>query len=391
LVEIDCSSSSPPRELEKTFESYLKESEQNDETALRLFDAIDVLLKESKNTYDHIVGGKPPRAHQWRVVRSCVHDRVVGLAALRQNDRTDSTEVDLFEISDHPLYAKGHGVRSLLALVYSDAYKAGSSMRLQFRKVAGFRGAAIPAEIVDFAATHGLTLSTSSNTIGEEDGALLYAAAVGLELHTALRIVSNRTLSLDAVSFLAATQVWNIDEIQWLIDNCADAQRVLFGLNDAKDWLLFGGSLAWARAAILATMFRAALNDGGEEGVEASVMRGAYPHLELRLTAASTLPWLEPAQRLRAGEVIAVLPRPRRTLSFEPSILIGEAKALAHGAPSASVRVILQAADTARSDIQPTTSALDELGVAVLISPYSISDLDHLAEDRFARARRVRR
>ena len=56
-----------------------------------------------------------------------VHDRVVGIAALRQNDQTDSTEIDLFEVADHPLYT---------CLLYtSDAADERSSVDLGGRRI----------------------------------------------------------------------------------------------------------------------------------------------------------------------------------------------------------------------------------------------------------------
>lgn len=391
LVEIDCDSLSAPRALNPSFEAYLRSSAKNDEIAHRIFDRVDDLLNRHGYTYDHVSGGKLPRAHQWRIVRSCVHDRLVGIAALRQNDQTDATEIDLFEIADHPLYASGHGVQSLLTLVFADAYKAGSSMRLVFNNVPGIRRASIPPEVLEFAKRAGVSLTRERNDrIDHNAGSTLFAAAAGLSARTISIVQSRPNLGLDAISYLAATRIWTLEEIAWLLDECPDAESVLFGLVDARDWLAYSGALGWGRAAVLAMAFRSALNQEGEEGIEAASIRVVRGHFEFRLARETNVPWTQ-AATLKPGDRIAVLPRPRPSLSFEPSALVADARLLASKAARATRRFILQSAESAANNVESAKSLLDDLAVARLFCPHTLRDLDNLVEAKFTRAKRVRR
>lgn len=391
LWVIECNSSLAPKGLNKSFESFLRDAAYDDETAHKIFDRVDAFLQRHGHTYDHVSGGKLPRAHQWRIVRSCVHDRLVGIAALRQDDQADATEIDLFEVADHPLYAPGHGMRSLLALVFADAYKAGSSMRLIFKSVPGIRGAIVPKEIIEFATQGGLHLTGSrDDTISHADGASLFAAAAGLSAKAVSTVLSKGHLALESISYLAATRIWTFEEIEWLLEECPDPEMVLFGLQDAKDWLAYSDALALGRAAALASAFRYALNEEGEEGVDASSAEIVDGHFEFSVARPTVGPWSAVGQ-LMPGDRVAVLPRPRLPLAFESSLLVADAKKLAHNASGANYRLIVQSAEAGIPDTQYAKPVLDELGVTVVASPYLISDLDNLVEAKFARARRVRR
>jgi hypothetical protein len=394
LTQVDCGSFSAPKMLNLSFEAYLQDAATNDEMAHRIFDRVDellTLLNQRGYTYDHVKGGKLPRAHQWRIVRSCVHDRLVGIAALRQNDRTEATEIDLFEVADHPLYAAGHGVRSLLMLVFADAYKAGSSMRLIFNNVPGIRRASIPREIIEFAKRAGVSIARQRNDqIDHETGSAIFAAAAGLSPRTISIVQSSTNLSLDSISYLAATRIWTLEEIAWLLDECPNAETVLFGLHDAQDWLAYTGAIGWARAAVLATAFRSALNEEGEEGIDAASIRVGGGHFEFRLARETVAPWTD-GTKLKPGDWIAVLPRPRIPLSREPSLLLDDAKGFANKAGRATHRFILQSTESAAADVENAKPSLDELGVTRIFSPHTLPDLDNLVEAKFLRAKRVRR
>jgi hypothetical protein len=391
LVEIDCNTKGRPKDLNKSFEAFLQDAAFNDSLSHRIFDRVDELLQKYGYSYDHMSGGKLPRAHQWRIVRSCVHDRLVGLAALRQNDQSDTTEIDLFEVADHPLYEPGHGVRSLLALVFADAYKAGSSMRLNFRAVPGIRTATIPEEIVAFAQTSGVTLTRSrSGSIDHLEGSALFAAAVGLSAKTISSVQSKRMLALDSISYLAASRIWSLEEMDWLLDQCARPDVVLFGLNDAKDWLAYAEALTWGRAATLTSAFRAALNEDGEEGVEATSVEAVGSCFRFRVVRPTIGPW-STVGLLKPGDTIALLPRPRLPLAFESSLIIADAKKLVGQLPDATFRLIAQSQEAPGIHTQAVQKQLDEMGVRLAVSPYSIADLDILVEAKFARASRIRR
>ena len=390
MVEIACDSTINPEKIDVSFEAFLRRTAFEDDQTKRIFDRVDYLLERYKYTYDHVAGGKLPRAHQWRVVRSCVHDRVVGIAALRQNDQTDSTEIDLFEVADHPLYTAGHGIKSLLALVLSDAYKACSSMRLIFKSVHGIRTANVPQDITVFARSCGINFAQQrSDTIEHEDGASLFAAAVGLSAKTISAIRSKGGLSLESISYLVATRIWTLEEIDWLMAECPSPHVVLFGLKDARDWVSYTEVVSWARAATLASTFRAALNEGGDEGIEATAMEVIGGCFRFQVARSLVVPW-SMLGRLNPNDSIAVLPRPRMPLPFEPSLLAQDARKLASAVPNATLRIIIQSQESASVSAETVKYQLDEFGVHLVASPYLLADIDSLVESKFERSRRVR-
>jgi hypothetical protein len=303
----------------------------------------------------------------------------------------DATEIDLFEVADHPLYAAGHGVRSLLTLVFADAFKAGSSMRLIFNKVPGIRGAAIPGEILEFAKRARISIARAGNNqINHDAGSALFAAAAGLSARTISIAQSSSNLTLDSISYLSATRIWTLEEIEWLLDECPNAESVLFGVADARNWVAYMEALGWGRAAVLASAFRSALNEEGEEGIDATSVRVAKGYFEFRVARETCLPWTEETA-LKPGDTIAVLPRPRPELSFEPYLLEANAKALAREAANATRRFILQSAESSVALDARVVPILSGLSVTTIASPYTLPDLDNLVDAKFMRAKRVRR
>jgi hypothetical protein len=149
-------------------------------------------------------------------------------------------------------------------------------------------------------------------------------------------------------------------------------------------------ALGWGRAAVLASAFRSALNEEGEEGIDATSVRVAKGYFEFRVARETCLPWTEETA-LKPGDTIAVLPRPRPELSFEPYLLEANAKALAREAANATRRFILQSAESSVALDARVVPILSGLSVTTIASPYTLPDLDNLVDAKFMRAKRVRR
>lgn len=394
MIEVDLQSSEPPSKLQLTFETYLDQGAADLRRSERILDRVGQILTKQGYTYEHTNSGKLPRAHQTRLVRSCVHDVVVGIASLRQDDQNDDTLIGLFECTDHPIYQPGHGVRSLTALVLADAYKTGVSMGLRFDWVEGIRGRTTPRCFVDLAHELGVSLSDApAGRISHDEGVAMFAALSGLSATAISKIEAaarRERITAEAASYLVISRCWTAAEAEWVLNAAPRPAAVLFGDDGPEDWLRQAESTPYGQAAILGSMFRSSLNEGGEEGLETAscIVAGGAFHLELRRNARA--PW-DGGRPLPAGYRLSLLPRPRQPLSFETSLILEDAARLARAAPDADERILLHTGEAAEVDLAPIAAQLNELGVSLVLSPYRIDDLQQIYEGRLTRARRVRR
>jgi hypothetical protein len=393
LVQVDLESDRTPIETGCSFEAYIRSGLEDLRRTERIIDRIDWLLAKQRSKYDHVEGGKLPRANEWRVVRSCVHDRVVGLAGVRQDDQRDATIIDLFEASDHPLYEPGHGIRSITTLVLADAYKTGASLSLIFRRVSGLREAVVPPGLVRLCQELGIELhNAGGGLVSHGEGVALFAALSGLSagaLDYARVLPSSARLSIEALSYLVTTRAWTPEEAEWILTTAPRPSAVLFGEDHVDDWLLLAESAAFGRAALLASLFRSSLNENGEEGVEASLVSVEDACWSIELASEADSVWAD--IRFSRGARIRLAAWPRRPLAFEPSLVLQDARRLAANAGDEDVRILLYSEETAGVDLTDIAPALAQLAVRVVFAPYGLAELDQLLEARLAKARRVRR
>lgn len=394
MVEIELNGEALPRDTGITFETYLQQGEADLRRAGLVLDHVERIIREEKYEYDHASGGKLPRAHQRRIVRACVHDFVVGLAALRQDDQRNDTVIGLFEATDHPLYEPGHGVRSLAALMLADAYKSGVSMALRFEAVAGLRGKTVPEALVALADELGVALTgADAGRVSHDEGLALFAGLSGLSpeaLARAAGLPPPDRASVAALSYLAISRCWQVEEIEWILQAAPRPAAVLFGDDLPEDWLLQSDAAAYGRAAVLLSMLRASLTGDGEEGIEAAAVSLAQGVFTLEVRRDAVASWLGD-RVLRAGEVIAVLPRPRHPLGFEPSLVSVDARHLASLSADADQRWLVYSEEHAAVDLTMVADDLDAAGVEVIVSPYWLPDLQEIYDARINRSRRARR
>lgn len=394
MVEIELEGDAVPRVLGQSFPHYLEQGVSDCRRTEQIFDHVEAVLTRRGYTYDHARGGKLPRAHQPRIVRSCVHDMVVGIAELRQDEASNLTAIGLFECTDHPLYQPGHGVRSLTSLVLADAYKSGGSMALRFEQVGDLRGKVVPTEVAALARASGVELSAANlGRISQDEGVELFAAISGLSAHAIGRVkdaATHQRLSVEALSFLILSNCWTAAEAEWVLHNAPRPAAVLFGEDGPENWLLKTEASAFGRAAILATMLRSSLTGSGEEGADTASCTISSGMFVLEPRRPCVMPWL--ADRpLLPGQSIAVLPRPRLPLAFEASLVDADAHALAAACPAATVRWLVYSAEAIDAELNAARPGLEALGVELVISPYRLSDLQEIYEGRLNRARRIRR
>lgn len=406
LVEVDLEGSEPPRTVHNSFRRYLEEGERNERRAMGALRRIkDHLGTASKNKrYEHnFVGTKPPyKIRDWRVIRSCVHDQVVGLTAIRYNEEFNGLEVDVFICTDHPNYQPGHGVRALTLLLLSDAYRNGGSMEIRFTRHDSKTGRRVPdkvpPELLTLASEFGIAFCQGKEGIIANDEAVkLYSFIVGLssEVRKAIdRYQTEDRLTLQGLCYLLGTRIWTIEEASWILLNFPRPEGVLFGADLPENRLNYLESVSYGRSALLATKLynRLKTDTQGDEG-ESFVLLNNFTWL-FETTGNVTLDWEASGRSLSftPGEIIEVLSMPRVVLPEEVSYIINDVKMFLSHSKQKTRKFLLYSFDfRALKGVNEIAKQVEEkTEIGILISPFTCRELDYEVDWRMSRGRILR-
>ncbi|MCW3129368.1 MAG: SMI1/KNR4 family protein [Methanophagales archaeon] len=406
LVEVNLDKQDLPVRVHDSFEKYLQEG---DRTQRRIEKALQQLEKRRKESYgqagyDHKEGGKFPRAHHWRTFRSCVHDQVVGLTAVRYKRELNGLLIDVFIATDHPNYEEGHGVRALTMLILSDAYRSGGSMELTFTR--NVNNGKVPDELVDLAAQYGISLEQAAEgKVSHEEATNLFAALIGLpsEVQELVRNLQEAgTLTLEGLSYVIASGIWTIEEATWILINAPRPEGVLLGTDFPENRLLYLESLSYGRAALAITRLQQRILVGLREEVSPEQQENIHCLVEpkgnfciLRSNQEFHLPWLIDDSKLdvQPTQSLIVLPRPRLLMSGDKAELENDIKLLQEKGTGRGIKVLLASAELKDLDgIQKISeAALQNGGIHLLFPSFTCSELDEEVDKRMARARMVRK
>jgi len=402
LIEVPLQGDDPPNPVHESFARYLQaglRSERHIEGALKHIR----WLVEQGDEYDHALpDARPPyRAHHWRVMRSCVHDHVVGLTAIRHNEAMNALEVDVFLNTDHPEYEPGHGVRALAVLLLSDAYRNGASMEIRFTRWDRDTRQRIPVRLLgplaELARSSGISfVRAAEGVIAHQEAVRLYAALVGLPaqaIQAVERYEASRFLTLEGLCYLVSAGLWTVEEASWIVLNFPEPHRVLFGADVPEVRLPYVEALSYGRAALAATRLCQRLTGGDVEaqgscGVE--IVGAAWritPHDPCELGWAVS----GDALSLVSGQPIVVLSRPRILFPDEEKRILEETRSFP-ASDNGATRFLLYASDHGRlSDLRGLAAQVaSETGIGILILPFTCQELDEEVDRRMARARVLR-
>lgn len=255
LVEVHLQEAAkPPRQVHESFKKYIEKCNADQKRVEIALDQLEKRRLESGEQagYNHKGGGKFPRSNRWRTLRSCVHDQVVGLTAIRYKRELNGLLVDVFIATDHPSYEAGNGVRALTMLILSDAYRNGGSMGLTFTPNVN-RGK-VPDELVDLAKEYGISLEhASEGKISHDEATNLFASLIGLPLDIkdlTHNLEISGVITLEGLSFVIASGIWTIEEATWILKNSPRPEGTIFGNDLPENRLLYLESLSYGRAAL---------------------------------------------------------------------------------------------------------------------------------------------
>jgi len=394
LVEVDLDSEVEPVNVHESFQRYIQEGERIKSHINKSLKHLKSRIKSSSiSQFDHVKGGGFPRAHHWRTLRSCVHDQVVGLTALRYKPEVSGLLIDVFLSSDHPDYEEGHGARALALLILADAYKCGGRMNLVFTK--NVQGGKIPDELVKLALEYGITFeSTSQDRVTHREAVELFAALV--DLPQEIREVVNRHegngLTLEGLSFVVASGLWSAEEATWLLQNCPRVEKLFMGFDLPENRIHYLETLSYGRAALAVTrLLQRIINiqqkmlreDEVEPGFQ-MVTEGEF--FLLSFDREYRLPWMDQqkAPLISPEKKLLILPRPRWNNGFVLQDLQADLGKLERYSGYACIKTLLYS-----SEVKFETPVQDNDAYMLQI-PFPCRELDEEVGTRIQRARMVR-
>ena len=200
------------------------------------------------------------KARNWKVVRSAVHDFIVALIAFRYNEQLNAMDVATFLVSDHPNYEPGHGIKAGLNMLFSSAYKSGSSFEIRFVCDAkGEKLENIPESIVEYANSIGVKINRKSTIINHEIGSKIYSHISGIDPSIEkiyFQTKEENNITIQGLCFLMNLRIWENHELKSILRNSSNPEGLLFGKVLPEDWDSFEAALQFGRNAITSTKFR---------------------------------------------------------------------------------------------------------------------------------------
>lgn len=393
-----------PELVHESFERYLEEGSINERRIERALKQIEKRrLETSKQaSYNHKDGGKFPRSHRWRTLRSCVHDQVVGLTAIRYNRELNGLLIDVFIATDHPSYESGNGVRALTMLILSDAYRNGGSMGLTFTP--NVNKGKVPDELVNLATQCGTSLEyISEGKISHEEATGLFASLTGLpsevqELVRNLHVAG--AITLEGLSYVIASGIWTIEEATWILKNSPRPEGVILGGDFPESRLLYLESLSYGRAALaiarlqerILEELRKELSPEQQETMHCLV-EAQNDFCTLRSSREFCLPWLidDSEVIVLSNQSLTVLPRPQ--MAYDKAQVEDYIKLFQRKEKGSDIRILLASAELKDNDDikRFSETALRNNGIYLLIPPITCGELNDDVDKRMARARLVRK
>jgi len=362
LVEINLIGNEQPKKIHDSFALYLEKGKGNEDEINRALRKIENLFRyENIKEYDHKSDPKnkskrlPFKAKDWRVMRSSVHDQIVGLTAFKHNEEFNGLEVDVFISTDHPDYEAGHGIRALMILLLSDAYKNGATMEIRFTRHDPKKGERVPDRIPNqlnaLLRENKIRLSRyEQGIITHNEAVNLYASILGITNELKERIKKYEAegkLSLQGVCYILSSRLWTIEEASWILHNCPRPEGVLFGRDLPEDRMKYLESLSYGRAALAVTRFRNKLENNISENEGDSFVEIDGPLWKIVPKQPSEIDWSISSETIEIipEEKITVLSRPRRFMPSENQLITEDVNTLISNTKDVSRKFLLYSSD----------------------------------------------
>jgi hypothetical protein len=335
-------------------------------------------------------------------MRSSVHDQIVGLTAFRHNEGFNGLEVDVFISTDHPDYEPGHGVRALMILLLSDAYKNGATMEIRFTRDDSKTEERVPDRIPNQLMTlfkeNKIDLSKhEEGIITHNESVNLYASILGITNELKERIKkyeAEERLSLQGVCYIISSRLWTIEEATWILFNCPRPEGVLFGRDVPEDRMKYLESLSYGRAALAVTKFRNKLENNISENEGDSLLEVDGPLWKIVPKQPSEIDWSISSETVGIipEEKITVLSRSSRVMPNENQLITEDVNTLISNTKDDSRKFLLYSSDFSKvSNFKEIANRIKyRADIEILLLPFNSKELDEKVNEKMSKARVLR-
>lgn len=360
---------------------------------------------EATHCYDHADGGRLPKPHEWRPIRLCVQDVVLGALVLRHNRTKNNMQVDVFITEELAEYEPLEPARVATLFVLSEAYQAGGTLEVEFTD------GLIPGGIQSLAKQKGVSLSrVAEGVLTSGESRLLYYRLTEFtpEVETRIdQLCEIGALTPEQAAYAIHHSTWTRHELEVILRTSDDPQSILTGAARPTDRLRYMRDVHQASLALWSgrLLTRLTLRNPGQEVVEDDLVPVAAKLLPEALCVAYSseeqlcVPWLESAEQLqvRPGGALIVAPRPRSTAdiasNWRRDLAAIESVALSNHAGQLA-RCLMYTSDCeSLPDAlrQELRQAAAQAGVRIMVGPDSLRTLSQAVDSRLLAGRTARK
>lgn len=419
LVEVNLEEKgTPPVQIHPSFKEYIEGGEK---TKRRIQEAFEQIRKCREDTerkrerkFEHLKSVFHPRAEDWRPIRSCVHDEVVGLCALKYDPLKDALLVAGFIATDHPNYEKGHGIRNLALIVVSDAYKTGSSMRIIFGKAIfdrdgiyrRFQPQEIPNELVRLAEECGISFENrDKGEILPEEAISLYSELLEIPSDVKQKIdkLQGTGLTLQAFCYIIASNIWTKEEAIWLLYNHPRPEGILLGKDLPENRFFYLESLDYGRAALAVSRLKQKIFTDLEEKLPEDrekiycVTETKEKFWILKASHEFNLPWLTDDLEIsiEPNQSILVLSRPHSIVSdriMNQKVIKDYFNLLKRKKVQNSIKALLGSEELKElENLKEILEKFKKKNIYLVLPSFNCKELDEEVDKRMGKARLIRK
>ena len=174
--------------------------------------------------------GRTPQARDERPVGLACQNVVVGIAALRYDDRFDGQNASIWQTCEVPHVATHEADRALAAVTLCDAFRGGGTMEVRFD---GHPEEGIPASLHRLARTYGIDLGRElpgSISPGEARELFLAVTPMNPSLRSrADEVCQSEGFAPERICYLLMQGVWSAVELEFMLRCARSADRILAG------------------------------------------------------------------------------------------------------------------------------------------------------------------
>ena len=336
---------------------------------------------------------RKPKSKDLRPFQLACQNVIIAMAAMRYDDRIDGHQVHQWLACDVPHVATNEGLRALSVLTLCDAYQAGGTMEIDFRRHPEGR---IPAALRRFGRTLGVRLGDElgPKRISPAEARQLFLAVTPMPAELQVRAeetIGTGYLSAESLCFALLSPIWRPLELDFLLACSSRVEGLLTGDTPVTARPARSAEMELGRAAVMAyTLWRrldskdtvgspsgSRVFDDTSHGVRWSVLP-EYGALVFENVPPDDVPW-----RTRSTSTPPIGPNGRLTVLPRPHPLPDDQEAL---------QLLRRTGDAADPVVivAPAGSGCPGGGADFIEYPGDVGDLDDAVLGKLRSARRAR-